>query len=576
MMKKFFIGILVAHILTVGCTRYDNPEPYFEEYEQDQEDTGLKRKVLVISVDGLVGNEIKKDVPATIAALMENSKYSFDGLSDENTSDPASWATLVMGVSASRHHVVTESYLPSPGDDDWHAEIPFNPTVFYMLGQLNKKLSTVAITQNNELSNILLMDAKQAFVESNDEAVKTRLIAKLKDENPDLIVAQFTSALEAGKASSFSFDSPQYKEAVGKIDGYIGEIKQAMEAREDYDKEQWLLVVTSAHGGKDDSYGGSSFPERNIFTLYHNRYIKGQELHAESIDAPRFFGYDVTNANPTNAMRARNTTAPATEKQYNVAETGEFTVEAKVKVNKNASGNYSYSWPPFLSKTNARSGNTAGWSFFRSGDNVSFFVADGGAKIEIGGGPVGVDEIWTHITGTFKVVNGTPTAKFYVNGVLASTGTATLNVNNILSTSPLTFGFQQEVFSSAYIDFYMSDVHIWNIALSDQEVLENAERIGVPEDHPKITHLVGYWPLNDGGNLFKNKVDGMPDIPVWGPLQYRLFGNNLPYVNPRESILFKSHDVVQQALYWLELDPKDDWELEGEAFLERFELEFVK
>src|SRR5690606_19767279 len=141
---------------------------------------------------------------------------------------------------------------------------------------------------------------------------------------------------------------------------------------------------------------------------------------------------------------------------------------------------------------------------------------DGGAKIEIGGGPVGVDEIWTHITGTFKVVNGTPTAKFYVNGVLASTGTATLNVNNILSTSPLTFGFQQEVFSSAYIDFYMSDVHIWNIALSDQEVLENAERIGVPEDHPKITHLVGYWPLNDGGNLFKNKVDGMPDIPVWG------------------------------------------------------------
>lgn len=80
----------------------------------------------------------------------------------------------------------------------------------------------------------------------------------------------------------------------------------------------------------------------------------------------------------------------------------------------------------FLSKVAARSGSTTGWSLFRSGNNVNFFVADGSDKIEITGGPVGVDEVWTHITGTFSRVDGVPTGKFYVNGTLASSDKKTI------------------------------------------------------------------------------------------------------------------------------------------------------
>src|SRR5690606_38703598 len=111
-----------------------------------------------------------------------------------------------------------------------------------------------------------------------------------------------------------------------------------------------------------------------------------------------------------------------------------------------------YSWPPFLSKINARTGSTAGWSFFRSGTSVAFFVADGANKIEVAGGPVSTDEIWTQIAGVVTKVDGVPTARFYVNGILAAEGSADLNLANVLSPSPLTFGFLPEVFSSAYLD----------------------------------------------------------------------------------------------------------------------------
>src|SRR5690606_6927282 len=255
---------------------------------------------------------------------------------------------------------------------------------------------------------------------------------------------------------------------------------------------------------------------------------------------------------------------------------GELTIEAKVKINQNANGGYDYSWPPFLSKVSARAGNNAGWSFFRTGTSVAFFVADGAAKIELAGGPVSTDEIWTQIAGVFTSVDGVPTAKFYVNGTLAAEASANLNVANVLSTSPLTLGFQPELFSSAYLDFYMSDVRIWNTALTDREIEENVSQMGVDEDHPKIANLVGHWMLDDGEKLFRNKISGMPNIPVAGTPVYRLFGNNMPNVDPRKSVLFKSQDLPTQVLYWLELDVNEDWQIEGNNFLKHFEIEFIK
>ncbi|WP_270089218.1 LamG-like jellyroll fold domain-containing protein [Sphingobacterium sp. SYP-B4668] len=566
----FMVGLALA-----SCTKYNNPAPEFEEYEQDVDSNQVKRKILFISIDGLVGSELENNIPEHLGKLMENGKYSFVSLGDMNTSDPSSWATMMTGVNSNKHKITTDSYIPTPDPNHPHDSEDFYPSLFFRISEQNPYLSSAVITRTSAMNNILLMDADEAQALDSDEKVKSSVVEELKNANADLLVAQFTSVQEAGTQTQFSFDSPEYKNATLKVDGYVGEIMTALESRSSYDKEEWLVIVTSNHGGLGNSYGGSSLEERNTFAIYHYKKFQKQELKAETLMAPRFYGYD--NAGVT-AMRARNTTVSPQEVNYNIARTGELTVEAKVKINKKADGSYSYSWPPFLSKVNARSGSTAGWSFFRSGNNVSFFVADGSAKIEIGAGAVGVDEVWTHITGTFSRINGIPTAKFYINGRLATSGElATLNVNNVLSTSPLTFGFQPEVFSDQYLDFYMADVHIWNVALTDEEILQNANRVGLEDNHPKKQFLVGYWPLDKvEENVFKNKVSGQPDMPILGKASFNIFGNNLPYVDPEKAILIKSEDITMQMLYWFNINVRDSWGLEGQNFLKNFELEFLQ
>lgn len=554
--------------LSFSCTKYDNPPVINEDYEVEV-DTSVSRKVLVISIDGLVGQELEKNVPTNIAKLQENAKYSYSGISDEKSNDASTWASMMTGYSYNRHYINDENYLPEGDPNDPHGEVNFVESVLYRIENVKPSVRTSVITRSSGLANTLLMDADNSIHFNSDEEVKEEAVKSFsKEVTPDVTVLQFTSVLDAGKNAGFSIDKEEYASAITKVDGYIGDIFNTIKENENYKYEDWLIVVTSNHGGIGKEYGGSSFSERNIFSLYYHKDIVSQELNAELLTSPRLYG-------DASGVRGRNESALPEEVNYNFNETGELTIEAVVKVNKNGSGNYQYSWPPFLSKTNARTGTTAGWAFFRSGNNVSFFVADGNEKIEFGGGPVGVDEKWTHITGTIKENDGKVTAKFYINGTKVGEQTEELAADNITSTSPLTFGFQPEVFSSDFIDMQMADVKIWNTALSDDQIRQNSRRLGVPDDHPNLASLVGYWPMNDQDELLRNKVEGMPNIPLHGDYQYKVLANNMDYVD-EGAILLTNYEVSSQILYWLEITIQDEWSLDGQVFLSQFELEFLK
>lgn len=567
--------LLFAALTLVGCKKYDNPESVFEEYEQEP-DTSIRRKVLFVSIDGLVGKELEKEVPTNIGELMKNAKYSFDALTDIRTSDAATWATMLTGYTSDRHHIENENFLPAANPDDPHGEVNFTPSVIYRIEEQQSTLKTSIVVQDDGLANVLLMDADDNVLVKGDDKVKEAAVGMLKGNNvPDLLVVQFKDVLNAGKDHGFLVTKAAYKEAINKVDEYVGDLFKTIKGRDTYEFEDWLIILTSNHGGVDKDYGGESFQERNVFSLYYQKDIKGQELVPEMIVSPQFHGYDGGESGPKEGVRARNSSEASGEDRYNVAKTGKMTIEAKVKVNKNADGTWSYSVPPFLSKVANRSGSTAGWSFFRTGNNVAFFVADGATKVEIVGGPVSIDDQWSHMTGTVEAIGKEVVVKFYVNGTLAAEGKEELNIDNIKSTSPITFGFQPSVFLGGFIDCHLADIHIWDTVLSADEILENSRRIGVPENHAKINNLVGFWPMDDGGQLLKNKVLGMPDIPLQGKYQYKVLGNNLPFVD-ESAILVQNVDVSKHILYWLGINAQDKWALDGNVFLSKFELEFLK
>jgi hypothetical protein len=60
--------LAILFVITVtGCKRYADPAPVFEEYGGDK--NLAERKVLIISIDGLSGSELKTIAPASIKKL---------------------------------------------------------------------------------------------------------------------------------------------------------------------------------------------------------------------------------------------------------------------------------------------------------------------------------------------------------------------------------------------------------------------------------------------------------------------------------------------------------------------------
>lgn len=577
--KASLVTISIVLSLT-SCTKYANPDPVYEEYEQEgvQE---TKRKVLFISIDGLVGSELKKAVPTTMNELLKSSKYTFESISSENTKDASTWMSMMSGVPYDMHHIEDDSYIPRPDENDPHASAAGYPSILYRLSTVAPSQKSYVVARDQAINTKLLVSAEQTFDANSDEDVKKQTVELMNKRNPDLAIIQFKDVLNAGVEGGFSADVPAYAEAIKRVDSYIGEILDAVKARKNYKTEDWLVILTSNHGGTGKSYGGSSLAERNTFAIFQNPRFKPLELKTYMMKSMRFFGfYDAGQSSyahyNSNAFRARNNPVLAAESMYDVAKTGEITVEAKVKMN-SVNGGFDYaSNAPFLGKNASRTGSTPGWAFFKSGNGLTFFVADGSTNMQPGMGPVSSAGEWTHIAATVSKINNVPTVKVYVNGLKTGEATSpTFNMSKSTTETGLTFGYFPYIFSGLPVDMLLCDVHIYNKALDESRIKKNAERVGIPDNELTDPNLIGYWPMDQlVDNKFINKIVGHPDIAAQGKTRLVLTGNNLPYVDPN-SALIQSEDFFPQIFYWLEVPVHRDWNLTGQLFLNRYEVEFL-
>lgn len=568
--KKWGLPLTVIALIATtvsSCTKYDNPAAVYEEYGEGVE--YVQRKVLLISIDGAVGAEVEKAMPKNIAKLLKTSKYSWTGLSESSTYDASTWKSMVTGVSANKHMVLEESddFSATPDINDPHSVPQLYPSVFYRMMEARAQDETVIITPWPELANKLMIEVDSRIVVDNDAAVRDAAILQLKEEDPELMIVNFRSVIDAGVASGFSIENGAYLGALNRVDEHIGEIMEALKERKKYDKEEWLVIVTSNHGGTGSTYGGKSLDERNIFTIFYYPDFLPTELTAEYLNTVRLHG------NPTDGMvRAR---AKDVDGIYNPG-TGSMTIETKIKRNKNKDGNYNYDGPPaFLSKAASRAGGVPGWTFMHFGGKPRFFISNGSENIELTG-PSDDDGLWHTLAGVIDRKPGGSMIKFYVDGRLVEQKPMTTSGAINSTVQDLVMGYWNDCCGGKNLDLSMADVRIWNTALTDDEIKENACLMDIPADHPQIAHLVGNWPAQDGTNTFANLLPGKPNFTIEGDYKYGVSTVTLPCGENPANVLVQNVDLVPQIFYWLKVPIKADWTLDGAVFLDRFEVEFIK
>jgi bisphosphoglycerate-independent phosphoglycerate mutase (AlkP superfamily) len=91
----------------------------------------------------------------------------------------------------------------------------------------------------------LLADADSNSVVNSDENVEQSIINQLKYPATDFVLGQFKAVDIAGKSGGFTMSNTGYKNAVDAVDQSIGKIVAAIEGRETYAKEKWLIIVCS-------------------------------------------------------------------------------------------------------------------------------------------------------------------------------------------------------------------------------------------------------------------------------------------------------------------------------------------
>lgn len=561
---KIVSATIMALTVFSACKKYTNPPQVFEEYG-DNSEIKSDRRILLINVDGVVGEELLKINPTNIAELVKTGKFTFKELVDASApSTPATWATMITGVSSSKHKISDESYkMTFDSNTEEHGAIVNYPTIFARLLDVRPDFKSVVATPDEKLRQYL-RHADHVTKSATDADVKDSIVNVLKNGNDSKIfLADFRDVESTGKTVGFSADIQGYKDIIVKTDDYIGEIIAALKQRKNYAKEDWLVIVTTNRGGSDTS-------PKPGFIICSNPKLKSQELSKVGFNTMHFQGPKVT------AIVAKDNGL------YDAGSNKDFTVQIQVKFNRPAT------YPGFFSKsTNINGHANTGWAMIFNGGNWNVSIGGkqyGQGTSSLSGGQV-ADGRWHTFTLSVRTVSGVRTASVYTDGVKNSSANVT-NIN-LTTTEPLKIGLRSQ--DNGYgggdnsIDFYAADALYFNVGLDDATVLNNIALKDITQ-HPKYSNIIGYWPIDEGGgSTILNYAPvgysfGMTGSGIWDAL-----GNDIPVSRtPQElgksgiSIVNTGPDVSSLIFYWLRVPVKSDWGLDGTPWIQNFELEFLQ
>ncbi len=554
MRKKIFnyipgsMLLLAAYIFAApACTKVMPDKPRYDEDSTRQQFGNVKlkkKKILLIGIDGAV-SQITRDLnPPVIKDLLPSSIYTFNGLADTVTSVATGWATMTTGVSYLNHQIKDSSLIPSTVKGS-HADIKYYDNFISIIKADDIATRVTVITTWDDMTSFLLNTADNVINTSpakGDAGVEEAAVASLSNANADILLVNFSAPAATGQANGFSANNTAYTKSILDTDARIGKLLTAMKGRKTFADEDWLVIIQSTGGGSGSTLGGRTVVARNTFSIYYSPRLVSQEVVNKIMPndyAVRLYG------GPNNNVRAEN----ADGGLYNIGN-GALTVEAKVKLNKNpATNNYNYSFPPFISKTAARSGTTAGWSMFRNGDKISWYVAEGNKKAEVPTTKAISDGNWHVMTGVAYKQGSEYVATFYLDGENKVTATTVGATATAVSNAPFTIGYNENPFGTQYIDMYVADVRVWNVALSDDDIKNWAYATGDLSKHPKYANLIGYWSCMDGnGGTFADMSPSQKNFTLKGNYAWDFMGD---FFTPPSNTPPTLIDVVPAIYYWM-------------------------
>ncbi|MBW1761383.1 MAG: alkaline phosphatase family protein [Deltaproteobacteria bacterium] len=234
------------------------------------------KHALVIGIDGLRVDALQQVSTPAMDVLIADGTVTYEAIAggelgtvtEQRTLSGPGWSSILTGVWVDKHGVEDNGF-----DDARYDEYPH---FFARVREKNPAAYLSSFVTWGPINDDILAsaEANAAFSPQDagnsaegDSAVTAAVVAHLAAETPDVVFVQLDDIDYQGHRAGFSPMAPEYASAVETVDSQVGEMVDAIVARPTYSMEDWLVVLTTDHGGNGVLHGLQSDEERTIFII---------------------------------------------------------------------------------------------------------------------------------------------------------------------------------------------------------------------------------------------------------------------------------------------------------------------
>ena len=231
---------------------------------------GCRADVLTEITDDASGIKALTDMGAPLS-LAYCGGVNYPEKNTQDTSTAPGWCSILTGKWADVHGITgnditktmdTKTLLVSLTEDKFIGSASF---ITKWAGHFDRKNATYldekAYCEENSLpvSFVKCDNDEASFNYTKDELAKA--------DCSDFIFSILEPTDATGHNKGFSHNNPEYKEAFRLQDSYAKELIDAVKGRDTFAEEDWLIIITSDHGGIKTNHGKESIQERMTFLV---------------------------------------------------------------------------------------------------------------------------------------------------------------------------------------------------------------------------------------------------------------------------------------------------------------------
>lgn len=240
--------------------------------------------VVLIGLDGWGAYSVEKADMPVVKKLMQEGSYTLKKRSVLPSSSAVNWASMFMGAGPELH-----------GYTEWGSQTPelpsrlvdedgIFPTVFGLLHRAAPKAEIGCIYEWDGIRYVvdtlaLTYDKHVAEASKEPEATARYAAEYIQRAKPNLVGVIFDNPDHVGHADGH--DTPAYYEVLTKLDGYIGQIVQAV--KEAGILDDTVFIVTADHGGINKGHGGKTMEEMETAFIISGKNVKKGYNFTESM-----------------------------------------------------------------------------------------------------------------------------------------------------------------------------------------------------------------------------------------------------------------------------------------------------